>query len=114
MTKTPQGMSEEELRKGLSKIRDKIIESANDGYSESINDEDYYDKPLFDLITQYSLTKQLEARVDEQYRTDGAFKRFQVQESAEGDYVSAENDWISGEERIRQLQHQLQKNKEDK
>jgi len=44
------------------------------------------------------------ARLDEQKRTDGAYKRFHVKESAEGDYIGAETDWISGEKRIEQLE----------
>ena len=61
-----------------------------------------------DVIEAYVTTRVKEAerlaRLDEQKRTDGAYKRFHVKESAEGDYIGAETDWISGEKRIEQLE----------
>ena len=58
MSNTDTNQASEET---LDSIRDRIIHAANNGYSESINDLDYYDKPLQALIR----TEKLKARIDE-------------------------------------------------
>lgn len=66
MTKTSNSMSEEELRNKVSDILNnefyRGFESAVEGYGGRGS---YNENELMKLITQYSLTKQLEARVDE-------------------------------------------------
>ncbi len=60
-------------------------------------------------LTQLINTKVREARLDEQKRTDGAYLRFRVKESIEGDYIGAETDWLSRDERIAQLSNPEEK-----
>ena len=55
-------MTNQASEETLDSIRDRIIHAANNGYSESINDLDYYDKPLQALIRTEKLKLLAEVR----------------------------------------------------
>lgn len=50
MTNQDRLLSDEELEEAISEIRTKIIRAKNSGYDEALNDMDYYDKPILNLI----------------------------------------------------------------
>lgn len=62
ITKTSHSVSEEELRESISYTLDDLV---NIEQSARFHNTDWAEYTIEKLVTQYSLTKQLEARVDE-------------------------------------------------
>lgn len=48
-------LNDREIQEELNLIRDKIIEESNIGYADAINDSDFFDNPLKNLIEEQTI-----------------------------------------------------------